>query len=176
MSIVGRFVDRFGDSIEFDGRRWSAFPRAEAVATLAIESLKAVGLSRAKAETLHRLACRITSGDLTEERLAALSTPDALAALTKERGIGPWTATVVLLRGFGRTELFPPNDTGVARGLGTLLSLKPGPISTEVIERFGDNRGYLYFFSLGAQLLGRGLIAPAPDAPGNTKHPRGIGI
>ena len=166
ISTIGRLVDRFGVSIEFDGRRWSAFPRAEAVAALEIESLKSVGLSRAKAEALHRLACRIASGALTEEQLVALSTPDALAALTMERGIGPWTATVVLLRGFGRTEVFPPNDTGVARGLGALLSLKPGPISRADIERFGDNRGYLYFYSLGAQLLGRGLITPAPDLSG----------
>lgn len=165
VSIVGRFVDRFGDSVEFGGRRWSAFPRPEAVAALDIESLTSVGLSRAKAETLHRLACRISSCALTEERLAALSTPQALATLMQEPGIGPWTATVVLLRGFGRTEVFPPNDTGAARGLGALLSLEPGPISREVIERFGDNRGYLYFYSLGAQLLGRGLITPAPDAP-----------
>jgi DNA-3-methyladenine glycosylase II len=174
ISIIGRLVDRFGADIEFDGRRWSAFPRAEEVAALELESLKSVGLSRAKAETLHRLACRIASGALTEERLVALSTTDALAALTKERGIGPWTATVVLLRGFGRTEVFPPNDTGVARGLGALLSLKPGPISSADIARFGDNRGYLYFYSLGAQLLGRRLITPAPDAPENCKLTEGI--
>jgi DNA-3-methyladenine glycosylase II len=163
ISIIGRLVDRFGVSIELDGTRWSAFPRAEDVAALDIESIKSVGLSRAKAETLHRLAGRIAAGELTEARFDALSTPDALAALTKERGIGPWTATVVLLRGFGRTEVFPPNDTGVARGLGALLSLKPGPITAATIERFGENRGYLYFYSLGAQLLGRGLITPAPD-------------
>jgi DNA-3-methyladenine glycosylase II len=174
ISIIGRFVDRFGGSIELDGTRWSAFPRAEAIAALDIESLKSVGLSRAKAETLHRLAGQIASGELTEARFDALSTPDALAALTKERGIGPWTATVVLLRGFGRTEVFPPNDTGVARGLGALLSLNPGPISADTIERFGENRGYLYFYSLGAQLLGRGLITPAPDVPTNRKLTKGL--
>ena len=31
-------------------------------------------------------------------------------------------------------------------------------------RRFGEDRGYLYFFSLGAQLLARGLIGAAPDA------------
>ncbi len=174
VAIVGRFVESFGVSIEFGGRRWFAFPPAEAVAALNIASLQSVGLSRAKAETLHRLACRISSGALTEESLVELSTDAALSALTKEPGIGPWTATVVLLRGFGRTEVFPPNDTGAARGLGALLSLQPGPISREVIERFGKNRGYLYFYSLGAQLLRRGLITPAADVPVNTKLTREI--
>ncbi len=164
VSILGRLVDRFGASLELGGRRWLAFPEPEVVAEAGIEALKSVGLSRTKAETLQRLAAGVVSRELTEERVQALSTRDALAALTDLPGIGPWTAAVILLRGFGRTEVFPPNDTGVARGLAALLALKPGPISAEVIERFGEHRGYLYFYSLAAQLRSRGLIASAPKA------------
>ena len=161
---LGRLVDRFGASLELGGRRWLAFPEPEVVAEAGIEALKSVGLSRTKAETLQRLAAGVVSREWTEERVQILSTRDALAALTDLPGIGPWTAAVILLRGFGRTEVFPPNDTGVARGLAALLALKPGPISAEVIERFGEHRGYLYFYSLAAQLRSRGLIASAPKA------------
>lgn len=164
VSIVGRMVERFGAQLEVGGRRWLAFPEPEVIAQADIESLRSLGLSRKKAETLQHLAARIVSRQLTEESVAALPTPEALAALTEEPGIGPWSAAVVLLRGFGRTEVFPPSDTGVARGLGALLALDPGPISAVVAERFGERRGYLYFYSLGAQLLGRGLIKPAPLA------------
>jgi hypothetical protein len=35
-----------------------------------------------------------------------------------------------------------------------------------VVERFGDRRGYLYFYGLASRLLAAGLIhaAPVPDA------------
>lgn len=169
VSIHGRLVDRFGASIAVGENRWFAFPEPEVVAEADLDALRSVGLSRQKAETLRHLATRIASGELTEDSIDALSTQDALAALTEERGIGPWTAAVILLRGFRRMEVFPPNDTGVARGLGALLSLPPGPLAADLIERFGEHRGYLYFYSLGAQLLGRGLIEPAPNVRRSTR-------
>ncbi len=172
VSIHGRLVDRFGASIVVGDNRWFAFPEAEVVAEADLEALRSVGLSRQKAETLRRLAARIASGDLKAETFAALPTHEALAALTEEPGIGPWTAAVILLRGFGRTEVFPPNDTGVARGLGALLALPPGPLAADLIDRFGKYRGYLYFYSLGAQLLGRGLIEPAPSVRSSARPPQ----
>lgn len=173
VTITGRLVERFGATLEFEGARWFAFPEPEVIAQADIESLKSVGLSRQKAGTLHSLALRIASRELTEESLLALSTRDALEVLRNIPGIGPWTAAVILLRGFGRTEVFPPNDAGVTRGLQALLGLKPGPISSAVIEDFGEYRGYLYFYSLGAQLLGRGLIEAAPTTRAGSAHDGG---
>jgi DNA-3-methyladenine glycosylase II len=40
---------------------------------------------------------------------------DAAALLQRIKGIGPWTAAVILLRGLGRLDAFPLNDTSVAR-------------------------------------------------------------
>ncbi len=56
-------------------------------------------------------------------------------------------------------EVFPGGDVGVLRGLRRILGPKVaiGPL----VERLGDRRGYLYFYSLGAQLLERGLIHAA---------------
>ncbi|MGZ6135435.1 MAG: DUF488 family protein, partial [Myxococcaceae bacterium] len=82
--------------------------------------------------------------------------------LAELKGIGPWSASLVLLRGLGRLDVFPPGDVGVARGLGSLMRLEDGPSLDRVVERFGDQRGYLYFCSLGGSLLGKGLIHAAP--------------
>ena len=69
---------------------------------------------------------------------------------------------MVLLRGLGSLDTFPPGDSGAARGLKALTGLDPGPALDAVIEGFGSERGYLYFCSLGGGLLDRGLIHPAP--------------
>jgi 3-methyladenine DNA glycosylase/8-oxoguanine DNA glycosylase len=165
VAIVGHLVERFGASLEQDGRRFHAFPAAEVVAEARLDALRKCGLSSRKAESLRTLAREIESGRLTEEKISGMSTRDALRVLTELSGIGPWTASVVLLRGLGRLDVFPPGDVGVARGLSDLLHLEPGAAFDRAVECFGNHRGYLYFCSLGNSLLTRGLIHAAPPLP-----------
>ena len=169
-AVVARLVERFGRSITHAGRRHHAFPTAAAVAAARLDTLRACGLSARKAEVLRHLARAIASGELAEATIAGLATPDALATLGELPGIGPWSAALVLLRGLGRLDVFPPGDVGVARGLGALMRVAAdAPLE---VERFGDRRGYLYFCALGGDLLARGLIhaaAPPERAPGSRR-------
>lgn len=162
VAMVGRLVQRFGQLLEWEGRRLHAFPAASAIARARIETLRACGLSRRKAESLRDFARAIASGELTETKLAALSTQEALVALTERPGIGPWSAALVLLRGLGRLDVFPPGDVGALRGLDELMATGRGARLGAVVERFGALRGYLYFCALGGNLLARGLIHAAP--------------
>ena len=167
VATVRRLVERFGSVLEHAGRRHHAAPDAEAVAGARLDAIRRCGLSRAKAETLRGVARKIRSGQLSEERLAEMPSPEAIRSLTELPGIGPWSANVILLRGLGRLDVFPPGDVGAQRGLRALLHLRPGATLGPILDRFGDRRGYLYFFALGGALLARGLIHPAsrPPAP-----------
>ena len=160
-AIVGRLVERFGERLLHDGRSFLAFPTASAVATASVAELIACGLSRSKAESLRYLAHAVESGEVREEAIAELATQDALKFLIELPGIGPWSAAVVLLRGLGRLDVFPPGDSGAKRSLNELLNLRTPDSLPEVVESFGDYRGYLYLCGLGARLLAKGLIQPA---------------
>ncbi len=164
-AVVGRLVERFGESLEHEGRRFHVSPTSAVIATARPSVLRACGLSVQKAEALRRIARAMEAGDLSEDELSAMSREDALAFLTELKGIGPWSANLVLLRGLGRLDVFPPGDVGVARGLGGLLGVEPGPSLERLLTRFGDRRGYLYFCSLASSLLGKGLIHAAPPMP-----------
>jgi DNA-3-methyladenine glycosylase II len=50
--IVGRLVERFGATLEHEGRRFHAFPTAGAVARASLSALRACGLSLRKSESL----------------------------------------------------------------------------------------------------------------------------
>ncbi len=165
VAIVGRLVERFGKSLEHDGRRFHAFPPAQVIAEARLAELRACGLSLRKAETLRRIASAIESGEVTEEKLSSMTSTAAADLLIELKGIGPWSASLVLLRGLGRLDVFPPGDVGATRGLSGLTRLPPGPSLDRVIRRFGDRRGHLYFYSLGAGLLARNLIHSAPSPP-----------
>lgn len=162
VAIVGRLVERFSKAFEHDGRRFHAFPTAEVVAAARLDALRACGLSFRKAETLRRVAAAIASEAITENRLSSMRSKEAILYLSEFQGIGPWSAGLVLLRGLGRLDVFPPGDVGATRGLSTLTGRKPGSSLDRVVQRFGDYQGYLYFFSLGAELLGKDLIHAAP--------------
>lgn len=164
LAIVGRLVERFGQDLEHEGRRLHAFPTAGAVAAARPAALRECGLSVRKAESLHGLARMIESGEVTEEKIADMSTADALRTLNELPGIGPWSANLVLLRGLGRLDVFPPGDVGAERRLGTLMHLRSAASLGRVVERFGEFRGYLYFCGLGGSLLAQDLIHAAPPS------------
>jgi len=169
LAIVGRLAERFGGHVDHDGRRFHLFPTTSSIAGARLDALRRCGLSQRRAESLRHLARAIDSGSLTEERIAAMSTEDALGTLTELPGIGPWSAGLVLLRGLGRLDVFPPGDVGASGGLTRLLKLAVGTPLDRVIQRFGDRRGYLYFCALGGNLLSRGLIHAAPPEPQSSK-------
>jgi len=164
-ATAGRLVERFGEAIEHEGHRWYAFPEPGVVSAASVEELRACGLSMRRAEALRSAARAIASGELSEADLSRMSTADAIDALIELPGIGRWSAALLLLRGLGRLDVFPEGDAGVARGLSELMGDPSGASSARAVERFGAQRGYLYFCALGGALLRRGLIHPAPAAP-----------
>jgi DNA-3-methyladenine glycosylase II len=165
VAITGRLIERFGEPLQYGGRCFRAFPSARRIAQARMLTLRACGLSTGKAETLRRLAQAVESGQLDAESIDAMRTADALQALNELPGIGPWSAALVLLRGFGRLDVFPPGDVGATRGLSELMQIEPGAPLDRAVARFGDLRGHLYFYSLGASLLKKGLIHSALNEP-----------
>jgi DNA-3-methyladenine glycosylase II len=104
---------------------------------------------------LRRVADALGAGALDEAQLEKLPSSDAAALLRSIKGIGPWTAVVILLRGLGRLDVFPANDTSVARN----LTLVGGPASLDVetlLDTLGPERGMLYYHLLLGRLEARG--------------------
>jgi DNA-3-methyladenine glycosylase II len=160
-AIVGRLVERFGQSLTIGDQSWFCFPTPASIAAASPAQLRGTGLSTAKTSSLQALARLTVDGGLDAERLRALPKPEALAALRALPGIGPWSAGLILLRGLRRLDVFPAGDIGAARNL-TALIKPPVPFTpasaSAFAARFGDRRGYLYFLALGEQLRARGLL------------------
>jgi DNA-3-methyladenine glycosylase II len=161
VALLNRLVQTFGESVQHDALHAWMFPSARSVAGATVADVRGCGFSSAKAHVLKNLAMMITHGELTEIRLAELPTADLLATLDELPGVGPWTAAVIALRGFGRLDAFPPGDAGIRRYLGQVFG-RVEPLSDNeergLVERLGPARGLLYFYVLGWRLAQRGLI------------------
>jgi DNA-3-methyladenine glycosylase II len=156
-SIMRRLITAIGTPVCVDGVALMPFPSSAALLAADDATLRAAGLSKNKVTHLRAVADALTRGDVRDEEIEALSTLEASERLTQLRGIGPWSAAVVLLRGFGRLDIFPLRDSGVARSA-ALLSGDSELNLDSVLEKLGPVRGMLYYHLL----LGRLRNHPAP--------------
>jgi DNA-3-methyladenine glycosylase II len=151
-AIMRRLVLECSSPIEHRGTVLYPFPTPRAILDTRPARFRAIGLSGMKASYLKNAAEAVASGEIRQERVESLPTPAAAAELSKLKGIGPWTAAVILLRGLGRLDTFPLNDSGAAQSI-RIVSGNDGIDIRRVLSRLGEMRGMLYFHLL----LGRGL-------------------
>ncbi|MBV9736981.1 MAG: DNA-3-methyladenine glycosylase 2 family protein, partial [Candidatus Eremiobacteraeota bacterium] len=143
-AIMQRFVMRFSAPIEDGDIVLYPFPAVNVIADAHLSSLRSVGLSANKAQALQECAIAFAREQVKEKSFARLASAEAIAALSALRGIGPWSAAVILLRGLGRLDVFPLNDSGVAASL-KLLSGRTTVNLDRLLLQLGDQRGMLYF-------------------------------
>ena len=134
-----------------DGMTFHTFPSVESVQSAKDDVLLAAGLSGNKLATLRRVGDALRSGTLDEKMLEELASPDAVELLCRIKGIGPWTATVILLRGLGRLDVFPMNDSSVTRNLALVAGVAPLDIE-QILRALGPQKGMLYYHLLLARL------------------------
>lgn len=88
-------------------------PKPEEILKLSEETLRSCGLSHQKASYLKSLAEEIVSNKLVLENLHILPDEEVITALTKVKGIGPWTAEMFLIFSLGRLDTFSLGDLGL---------------------------------------------------------------
>lgn len=161
-AIMRRLVIDLGSPFEDEGVTLRAFPTAASVEGAEDRVLRAAGLSAGKLMTLRRVSDALAAGTLDEAMLEERSSPEAAALLRRIKGIGPWTAAVILLRGLGRLDVFPVNDTSVARNLAIVTGAAPVDIGG-VLDALHPQQGMLYYHLLLARLESRGDLGRASD-------------
>lgn len=158
-SIMQRFIVSIGQCVQADGVPVPLylFPTVERFQHESDELLRTTGLSANKIATLRRVAEAIASGALDTAKLERCTSPDAAATLRRIKGIGPWTATIILLRGLARLDVFPGNDTSVASNIA--LAAGGAPLDMQrLLDALGPQRGMLYFHLLLGRLEARGDV------------------
>jgi DNA-3-methyladenine glycosylase II len=95
-------VQTYGLSIHESGVTYHTFPRPEVLMGAGVEGM-------------------VASGERDLESLRALPDEEVIRTLTSIRGVGPWTAQWLLIRGLCRPDAFPHGDLALQRSLGLLL-------------------------------------------------------
>jgi 3-methyladenine DNA glycosylase/8-oxoguanine DNA glycosylase len=119
------------------GRLLALFPgrRAQPGALLGIgdDALRAAGLSRGKVLAMRDLASRAVEGTLPSVRSMHGMTDEAIVEqLVKVRGVGRWTAEMLLIFRLGRPDVLPVHDYGVRHGFKLAYRKRAMPTPAEL--------------------------------------------
>jgi DNA-3-methyladenine glycosylase II len=108
-------------------------PDLKSLLTASDEDMRAAGMSRQKSGYLRSLAELVLSGELDLGNLPK-DNEEAIALLTRIKGIGRWSAEIYLLFAEGRADVFPAGDLAVQVELGRLMGLKDKPTEKQLRE------------------------------------------
>ncbi|HEX8924706.1 MAG TPA: DNA-3-methyladenine glycosylase 2 family protein [Terriglobales bacterium] len=108
----------------------------EHIAEAGEEQLRSAGLSKAKMLALKDLAAKTLDGTVpTEEEMCSMSDDEIIERVTKVRGIGRWTAEMMLMFRLCRPNVLPTDDYGVRKGFQLLYRMRALPTKEQMLKR-----------------------------------------
>ena len=92
-------------------------PTPECVLAQPVEALRAAGLSARKVSYVQDLSRHFQAGTVTPDRWATLDDEALIAELVQVKGIGRWTAQMVLMFNALRPDVFPIDDLAIQKAM-----------------------------------------------------------
>jgi DNA-3-methyladenine glycosylase II len=112
--IYKRFIDLFG-GIE---------PTPDQVLELKHEQLRAIGLSNSKVTYVQNVARFAIERGLDAKKLNKMENEELIEYLTEIKGVGRWTAEMIMMFALGREDVFAVDDLGIQMAMKNLFELK----------------------------------------------------
>jgi len=109
-------------------------PTPEAILACADESMRAAGLSRAKAIYLRDLATKVADGTVALESIDTLSDDAAIEVMTRVKGIGRWSAEMFLMFRLQRSDVLPVGDLGIVKAMQRQYGLRKAPKAERMLK------------------------------------------
>jgi len=122
-AIYNKFLERNGGSLTPDS-----------VLTIKHEDFKASGISERKASYLMDLALKFKNGQIDFSRVEELSDEEIIEKLISVKGIGVWSAQMLLIFSMNRPDILPLGDAGFRRAVKISYGFEQNPSDEEVIR------------------------------------------
>uniref|UniRef100_A0A7V4XQU0 DNA-3-methyladenine glycosylase II n=1 Tax=Acidobacterium capsulatum TaxID=33075 RepID=A0A7V4XQU0_9BACT len=115
-AILKRLLEGFGEY----------HPAPEHLLAAPDDQLRAAGVSQSKILALRDLAAKTLDGTVPSlERIRRMPDDEIVARLSAVRGIGKWTAEMMLIFRLGRPDVFPVTDYGIRKGFALTFERLP---------------------------------------------------
>ncbi len=142
-------IDTYGRSVEFEGRRYGAFPEPAALAVTTPGELLRLQVSGPKARYIIAISRLVARGKLDLESLREIEPASAHEKLLELKGVGHWTAQYVGLRALRHLDCLPAADVGLQKVIHYFYGLRkrPSPERVQKMARAWEGwRSYATFY------------------------------
>ena len=103
-----------------------------AIMALDHDTLRAAGLSRQKAAYVRNMAEAFASRELSAAKLRRMSDDEVVEATTRIKGVGRWTAEMLLIFCLERPDVWPVDDLGLRKAVRNFLAMTEMPRPAEI--------------------------------------------
>ena len=103
----------------YDGRS----PSPEEILSTPLETLRSIGLSNAKTNYVHNVARFALEEGMDHPKLSRMDNEEVIGYLTRIKGVGRWTAEMLLMFSLGREDVFSADDLGIQNAMIRLYKL-----------------------------------------------------
>ncbi|MFQ6120439.1 MAG: DNA-3-methyladenine glycosylase family protein [Methanosarcinales archaeon] len=158
--MTGALVRRFGEKVEINNEPYYDFPSPWVLANADENELRRCKLSRQKSKYIKELASKVANGyDL--EKIREMNNEEAIEELMKFKGIGRWSAELILITTEGRMDLCVPDDLGARKAVSHFYfdgKLQSGGVVRGFTERWGKFKGWIIYYLICAYKLQKLLL------------------
>ncbi len=143
--------------------------KAQRVCALGVQELRRAGISQRKADYILDFARKVHSGELDLAAVAEMDDAQAIARLSALRGVGVWTAEMLLLFCLQRPDVLSYDDLAIQRGLRMLYRHRK--ITRTLFEKY--RRRFSPYGSVASLYLWAvaGGAVPGLTDPANQRKP-----
>lgn len=122
-TVLKRLMDKLDGSITPDS-----------IDSLSIDDLQSCGMTFRKAEYIKSFADKVKSGEFDISSLEEMDDEEVIEALTSLKGIGRWTAEMILIFSMNRMDVFAFDDVGIHRGIRMVYHHRE--VTKEMFEKY----------------------------------------
>lgn len=117
-------------------------PTSEPSSWLALsdDQMRSAGVSRPKISYVRDLCERAGQGSLPLRSIDQMGDDELTQALTEVKGLGRWSAHMILMFHLGRPDVWPIDDLGIRKALMRMDRLREMPGPKDIADRADDWR------------------------------------
>jgi DNA-3-methyladenine glycosylase II len=136
-TIYNRFLKLFKDE---------QFPSPEQILRIDVEKLRSAGMSYAKASYIKGIAKTFKEKQIAVERIKEMTDEEVIETLTNIKGVGKWTAEMILIFTLNREDVFSLGDAGLKRAIKNLYGITNEKKILKLSETWKPKRSYACWY------------------------------
>ncbi|HSW97915.1 MAG TPA: DNA-3-methyladenine glycosylase [Candidatus Saccharimonadales bacterium] len=135
-SIYKRFKQLFDQPVEES----FSFPTPEQILSIEQGSIRQIGVSTSKAKYIHNVAQAFINKEIEINKIKTMTDAEVIDALVQIKGVGKWTAEMILIFTLNRPDVFSFGDLGLKNAIKNLYGITEKEEILQLVKNWSPHK------------------------------------